>query len=435
MTSERGADRGRERSQGLALATLTTCVFLVGTAEWVMVGLLPDLSADLDLPLPAVGSLVTWYALTVTVAGPLVTVLLLRFDRKRALLGLVALFVAGNATAALAGGFGMLVAARMVTALTHSTAFAVALVIAVSMSPAAYRGRAISVVAAGWNLATVFGAPLGTWIGGQYGWRATFWSIAGLSALALAAVAVLVRAPAAKTVPRAGAEVRALLDRRVATVLVIVIAAQAGLFTVYTYVVPLLREVSGFGPTAATVLLAVFGFGALSGNVLGGRLADRAPWGALCVLLAGLASVLGLFTFTSRAQVTAAVTVLVLGMIAGALIPLLQERALAAAPGAPTLVTAVVASAFNLGIAGGSGLGGEALGGGFGLGDGPGGGLGLGQLPWIGGLVALLALPPAARAALRHRHHHRHRHRAGPHDRADDPQRARRAPEPARLSR
>lgn len=386
-----------DRGRGVALAVLTTCVFLVGTAEWVMVGLLPDLAADLDLPLPTAGSLVTWYALTVTVSGPLVTVLLLRFDRRRTLLGLVALFVAANAAAALADGFGVLLAARMVTALTHSTAFAVALVIAVSLSPATHRGRAISVVASGWNLATVFGAPLGTWIGGAYGWRATFWGITALSVLVLAAVAVVVRPPAQAAAPRAGTELRALRDRRVAALLAIVIAAQAGLFTVYTYISPLLAEVSGFGPTAVTVLLAVFGLGALGGNLLGGRLADRAPWSALCALLAGLATVLALFAPTSRAQFSAAVTVLVLGAISGALIPLLQERALAAAPAAPTLVTAVSASTVNLGIAGGSGIGGAALG----------GGVALGQLPWIGALVALAALPLAVRAAARVRHHSR----------------------------
>jgi DHA1 family inner membrane transport protein len=378
------------------LVVLTACVFMVGTAEWVMVGLLPDLSADLRVPLPMAGSLVTWYALTVTVGGPLVTVLTLRAPRKTVLLGLVSVFVVGNVMAALAGGFGMLLAARMITALTHSTSFAVALVIAVSMVPEAYRGRAIAVVAAGWNLATVLGAPLGTWIGDRHGWRATFWGIAALSILVLAAVTVLVPPLRQETPLRPRAEVGALLDRRVATVLAIIIAAQAGLFTLYTYITALLGEVSGFGAQAIAALLAVFGAGALAGNVLGGRLADRAPWRPLCVLLAALAAVLAVFAITSHDKWAAAVTMLALGVIAAALIPLLQERALAAAPSAPTLVTAVSASAFNLGVAGGSKLGGQALDVGFGFAD----------LTWIGALVALAALPLTARAALQS-------HRAG----------------------
>jgi len=363
---------------------------MVGTAEWVMVGLLPDLSADLRVPLPVAGSLVTWYALTVMVGGPVVTVLTLRAPRKTVLLGLVSVFVLGNVMAALAGGFGMLLAARMITALTHSTSFAVALVIAVSMVPEVYRGRAIAVVAAGWNLATVFGAPLGTWIGDRYGWRATFWGVAVLSVLVLVAVAVLVPPPRQETPLMPRAEMGALLNRRVATVLAIIIVAQAGLFTLYTYITPLLGGVSGFGTQAIAALLAVFGAGALAGNVLGGRLADRAPWRSLCALLTALSAILAVFAITSHYKWAAAATMLALGVIAAALIPLLQERALVAAPAAPTLVTAVGASAFNLGVAAGSKLGGQALDAGFGSAD----------LTWIGALVAVAAVPLAARAAL-----------------------------------
>ncbi|MBZ4321513.1 MFS transporter [Streptomyces sp. SCA2-4] len=356
-----------------------------------MVGLLPELAADLKQPIPAVGGLVTGYALVVTVAGPVVTVAMLRLPRRRALMALLVVFAAGNAGAALAGGVGALAVARMVTALTHSTAFATALVIAVSAAPAAHRGRAISVVAAGWNLATVLGTPLGTWVGGRYGWRTTFWGIAALSVLVLVAVAVLVRPvePSQRPAPRA--EVRALLGRGTARVLAVTVLAQAGLFTLYTYISPLLGDVSGFDADAVTLLLAAFGAGALLGNVLGGRLADRDPERALRATLLVLAAVLASFALSSHARWTAALTVLVLGLVSAALIPLLQERALAAAPGAPTLITAVTASAFNLGTAGGSALGGQALGSGSGLGGGGGGGMGLDDLAWLGGLVVAAA--------------------------------------------
>lgn len=312
------------RRRSAALAVLTACVFAVGTAEWVMVGLLPQLSADWHRPLPAVGSLVTWYALVVTVAGPLVTVGMLRLARRRALLALLGVFVAGNLAAALAGSFNALVAARMLTALTHSTAFAAAMVIAVAMVPAARRGRAIAVVTAGWNLATVLGAPLGTWIGDHYGWRITFWVIAALAAVVLCAVAVLVRPPASHEDAGPGSEVRDLLRPSVALVLAIIVVAQGGLFTAYTYIAPLLQQVSGFTPSAVTTLLAVFGLGAVAGNLLGGRLADHTPWAGLCAVLLGLAGVLAAFSFTSRIRWTAAVTVLVLGALAAALIPLLR---------------------------------------------------------------------------------------------------------------
>jgi DHA1 family inner membrane transport protein len=362
------------------LAVLTGCVFVVGTAEWVMVGLLPRLSADLHRPLPATGSLVTWYALVVTVAGPLVTVLMLRVARRRALLMLLAVFVAGNLAAALAGSFGALMM------------FALAMVIAVTMVPAARRGRAVAIVTAGWNLATVLGAPLGTWVGDNYGWRTTFWAIATLAALVLCAVAALVRPPAPQEGARPGSEVRAVFRPRVALVLAIIVVAQAGLFTTYTYIAALLRQVSGFTPTAVTTLLALFGLGAVGGNVLGGRIADRSPQAGLCALLTALTSVLAAFAFTSRIQWAAAATVLVLGVIAAALIPLLQDRALAAAPEAPTLVTAISASTFNLGVAGGSRLGGQALTAGLTLPD----------LPWIGALLAGGGVLLAAAAAYRH---------------------------------
>jgi MFS transporter, DHA1 family, inner membrane transport protein len=375
------------------LAVLTTCVFVVGTAEWVMLGLLPQLSADLHRPLPTVGSLVTWYALMVTVAGPLVTIGMLRLAHRRALLILLAVFVTGNLAAALAGGFGALMAARILTALTHSTAFAATLMIAVAITPAARRGRAIAVVTAGWNLATAFGAPLGTWLGDAFGWRTTFWAITALAALVFGAVAAFVRPPAPQVATRTGAELRGMLRPRAALVLAIIGVAQVGLFTAYTYIAPLLRQVSGFTDAAVTMLLALFGLGAIAGNVLGGRLADRTPWPGLCALLTALAGVLAAFTLTSQVQWAAAATVLALGVISAALIPLLQDRALAAAPEAPTLVTAISASAFNLGIAGGSQLGGQALTSGLALHD----------LPWAGALVAGGAVLLAAEAARRSR--------------------------------
>ncbi|SHF93781.1 MFS transporter, DHA1 family, inner membrane transport protein [Streptoalloteichus hindustanus] len=356
-----------------------------------MVGLLPGLSADLHQPIPVVGSLVTWYALVVTVAGPLVTVLMLRVPRRTALLSLVAVFVASNVVAAVAGGFATLVAARVVTALTHSTSFAVAVVIAVSMSPATSRGRAIAVVSTGWNLATVLGAPLGTWVGDHFGWRTTFWGISVLSALALAGIATLIPPSTSDAPSGVRAEVRALLDRRVAGVLAVAVVSFAGFYTLYTYIAPLLGDVSGFSASVVATLLVVFGVGALVGNAVGGRLADSAPWPSLCAALAGLAAVLGVFAFTVHVQWASAVTMFVLGAVLSAVPPLLQDRALAAAPAAPTLVTAVAASAINLGIAGGSKLGGAALDAGSSLAD----------LTWIGALVALLSVPLAAYTASR----------------------------------
>lgn len=371
-----------------ALAALTGCVFTVGTAEYVMVGLLPTLSAGLRVPVPTAGLLVSWYALTVAVGGPLVTVLTLRLPRKALLLALLVVFAVANAVAAVAAGFGMLVVARMVTALTHSTSFAVAVVLAIGMAPRARRGQAIAVVSAGWNLATVLGAPLGTWLGQTYGWRTTFWAIVALSALMFAAVAALTAGSPEETAGPSRAGLTTLCERRVVTLLGIIVVSEAGLFAFYTYVSPFLG-VSGFPPRTVTLVLVVLGAGSLAGNLIGGRLADRAPWGSLFATLLALAGVLTALALAERLRAVTVVTVLLLGVVMGTLIPLLQERALAAAPSASTLITATSASAFNLGIAGGSWLGGRAL-------D---AGLGLAHLPWVAVPAVLAALPLTVYAA------------------------------------
>ncbi|WP_424642532.1 MFS transporter [Embleya sp. AB8] len=382
------------RNPHAALAVLTACVFVVGTAEYVMTGLVPELAADLDRPVSTTGSLVGWYALTVTIAGPLVTVALLRLPQRRVLIGLLVAFTAGNAAAALATGYDALLAARVGTALTHSTTFAVALVAAVGAAPVGQRGRAVAAVASGWNLASVLGAPLGTWIGDRYGWRTTFWAIAACGLLVAVAAAVLVRPPRPPAPPAPRAEVRALLRPRVGLILAATVLAQAGLFTAYTFIGPLLRGPAGFGAAGVSVLLAVFGAGALLGNALGGRFADRGPARALCAAILALAATLALFAGAIHTQPTTVGAMFVLGAASAVLIPLLQERALDAAPGAPTLVTAVSASAFNLGIASGASIGGRSLDSGLELSD----------LAWLGALVTLAALLPALAAAARSRY-------------------------------
>jgi DHA1 family inner membrane transport protein len=376
----------------IVLALLTLCVFSVGTAEWVMIGLVPELATDLQRSLSAVGGLISWYALVVTVAGPVITVLMLRMNPRDALLALLSAFVAGNVCAAVAHGLPMLLAARMFTALTHSTSFAVAVTIAISVTPLKHRGRAIAMVSAGWNLATVFGAPLGTWLGQHFGWRTTFWCIAMVAGLVVIAVTVMTRHATSTAPSDPRTEIRALANRRVGGVLVTAIVAQAGLFVVYTYVSPILSDVSGFGATAVAALLAGFGVGGLAGNLIGGRLAARHPWRWLCLLLTAMGLTLAAFSLAGANQWAAAATVLVMGAISGAVIPLIQERAIDAATSAPTLITAVAASAINLGIAGGAAIGGQALT----------AGVALSGLGWLGAGGTVVAVLTAALTA-RHR--------------------------------
>ncbi|MER5391622.1 MFS transporter [Saccharopolyspora sp. NPDC002686] len=352
------------RSSGWTLAALLACVFAIGSAEYAVLGVLPDIAGDLRVSVGTTGLLVTGYALTVAVAGPAVTALTTRVPRKALLIGMIAIFTAGNVLAALAGAFGLVLVARILAALVHSTFFAVGLVQAVSVVGAERRGRAIAVVSAGLNLATVLGAPLGTFIGHEFGWRATFWAIAVVSLAAMGLIAVAVPASSATGPDSVRAETRALVSREVFVVVVITVLTQIALFTPYTYIATILTEVSGFAAGAVGWLLMAFGGGGLVGNVIGGRLADRWPWGSVRGLLAGMAFVLGVFALIVQHGGAAAAGVLVLGVVSCALIPALQARAFAAAAAAPTLTVAVNTSAFNLGNAGGAWIGGRVLDGG-----------------------------------------------------------------------
>ncbi|MEV5537340.1 MFS transporter [Saccharopolyspora shandongensis] len=356
----------RSQRSGWALVALMACVFAVGSAEYAVIGVLPDIAADLQVSVGTTGLLVTGYALTVALAGPVVTAATTRLPRKALLIGLIAVFTAGNVLAAVAGAFGLVMIARVLAALVHSTFFAVGLVQAVSVVGEERRGWAIAVVSAGLNLATVLGAPLGTFIGHELGWRTTFWAIAALSLVATVVVAVAVPSSRATGTSSVRAEIRALGSREVLVVVVVTVLAQIALFTPYTYIATILTGVSGFGAGAVAWLLMAFGVGGLLGNLVGGRLADLRPWGSVRGLLAGMAVVLAVFGLAVRDPVAAAVGVFVLGAVSCALIPALQARAFAAAAGAPTLTVAVNTSAFNLGNAGGAWIGGRVLDGGAG---------------------------------------------------------------------
>ncbi|MEU1779083.1 MFS transporter [Streptomyces abikoensis] len=342
------------------LFALMLCVFGVGTSEYVIAGILPGLSSDLGVDIPAAGMLVTAYALGVVIGGPIVTIATARIQRKTLMLLLMAVFIAGNVLAAVAPDYWVIVAARVLAALVHSTFVAVGIMLAVNMVPEGQSGTAVAKVSLGLNLATVLGVPLGTFIGEQYGWRATFWAVAGITTAATLLVAAVVR-PAEATGGGAATELKVLGNRRVQVAIVMTVLGSAGFGTVFTYIAPLLTDVTNFSTTTVAVLLIVFGVGSVFGTMLGGKLADRSLMPALCGLLAALTVVLLLFGAAAPVQVVAAVLVFVFGAASFSIIPGLQARILTAAAGAPTLALAVNISAFQLANAGGSWLGGQVL--------------------------------------------------------------------------
>ncbi|MEY9214835.1 MFS transporter [Thermobifida halotolerans] len=347
---------------------LMLCLFSVGSAEFVIAGILPGIAADLDVSLPAAGLLVSGYAVAVMIGGPLITLATTRVPRKPLMATLMAVFTASNVVAAAAPDYGVLMAARMLGALTHCTFFALCIVVAVRLVPEDRQGAAIAHLAIGLNLANILGVPLGTLVGSEYGWRATFWTVALCGAAAT--LLLLVAIPSVRGDVRAGAlaELKVLGVRRVQMAVVMSALGCAGVFTAYTFISPVLTEVSGFSPGAVTWLLLLFGLGTFAGSLLGGRLTDRALMPSLSGLLGVLTVVLAAFALAVSVGWAAVGGVLVFGAAFGAILPGLQARILqSTGSGAPTLAVAVNISAMNIGIAFGAWLGGAVLDGGRGL--------------------------------------------------------------------
>ncbi|MFI6597224.1 MFS transporter [Nonomuraea sp. NPDC050536] len=348
------------------LPSLMLCVFGITTGEFVIAGILPDISQDLGVSVPAAGLLVTAYAIGMIVGGPTLTAVTARFPRKPLIVVLLAVAVAGNLASALAPGYAVLFAARVVTALVTSTFFANAIVIAASSAPPDKQASTVSKLVFGMNLAMILGAPIGTFIGTGFGWRATFWAIVACGAAGLLLVLRFVP-DVAHASTSAVAELRVFRRRDVQLAIAVTAVGNAGLLMVFTYLAPLLTSVTGFAAGAVAVLLLVYGVGATAGNLVGGRLSDRAPVAAQVGLLAVLAAALVLTWLVSGSTVATAVMVFVLGALGFAVVPGMQARVLGAAADAPTLAMAVNASAYQLAAAFAGWLGGQVIEGGRGL--------------------------------------------------------------------
>ena len=366
----------------LAIVALATASFCIGTTEFVIMGLLPNVARDLGVTIARAGLLVTGYALGVVVGAPIVGALIARVPRKRALLAMVGVFVLGNAFCALAPSYGVLMCARVVTAFCHGAFFGTGAVVAAQLVAPERRAQAIAAMFAGLTLANVLGVPFGTALGNAAGWRAAFWAVGALGMVAAGAVAVWLPARLPMERPNLRAELRVLGMPQVMLAMVISALSSASLFSVFTYIAPLLERVTGFTPADVTVALLVFGVGLTLGNVVGGRLADWRPMPSLIGIGGAIVAVLAAFAFTSRWGAAAYATLAVWGALAFALVPLLQLRIVDEAAAAPNLASTLNQGAFNLGNALGAGIGSVAIGAGVAYRD----------LPWIGAGVALLAL-------------------------------------------
>ncbi|MFF1396402.1 MFS transporter [Streptomyces sp. NPDC058287] len=352
----------------LALLALAVGAFGIGTTEFVMMGLLPNVADDLHISIPSAGHLVSAYALGVVIGAPLLAALTARMPRRRVLVALMVLFVAGNAVSAAAPDYHLLMAARFVSGLPHGAFFGVGAVVATSLVAPERKARSVSLMFLGLTVANVIGVPIATLMGQQLGWRATFLAVSAIGLAAIAALLLLV--PADHGHGETGGlrgELKALGSLPVWLSLGTTVAGFGALFAAYSYVTPMLTGTAGFAEASVTLLLALFGVGATAGNLLGGRLADRSLRGTLFGGLVSLGVVLALFPVLMRAEWSAAVAVVLLGTAAFITGSPLQLMVMEKAAAAPSLASSANQAAFNLANAGGAWIGGLALAAGFGL--------------------------------------------------------------------
>jgi predicted MFS family arabinose efflux permease len=371
----------------LALLALTISAFAIGTTEFVIVGLVPTIAEQLSVSLPSAGLLVSLYALGVAVGAPVLTALTGKVPRKQLLVGLMALFTAGNVLAWLAPGYETLVVARVLTGLAHGVFFSIGSTIATSLVSKEKAASAIAIMFGGLTVALVTGVPLGTFIGQHFGWRETFLAVSALGVISLISSLILVpKDIPGRAVAGLKAQLNVLTHPRLLMIYAITALGYGGVFTAFTFLAPMMQSLAGFSPAAVSWILLGYGVSVAVGNIWGGKLADRhGAVPALKFIFAALALLLLVFQFTASIQYAALATVLVMGIFAFGNVPGLQvyvvQKAEQYAPDAVDVASGLNIAAFNVGIAMGSVIGGQTV-----------AHIGLAQTPWIGAVIVAVAL-------------------------------------------
>ncbi|MDQ6657125.1 MAG: MFS transporter [Actinomycetota bacterium] len=351
----------------IALLALAIAAFGIGTTEFVMMGVLPQVASAFDVGIPTAGNLITAYAIGVVVGAPVLTALCARLPRKTVLLAMMSLFVVGNVLFALSPTLELGLVFRFIAGLPHGAFFGAGAIVAAGLVDEGKRGRAVSRMFVGLTLANVVGVPLGTLLGQQVGWRATFAVVGGIGVLAMVAIQLLIPdQPAAETVGLRG-ELAPFRRPQVWLALAIVTFGLGGVFASMSYIAPILTDVAGFAPSSVTLLLALTGIGMTIGVLVGGKLADRALMPSMYGSLALLGVVLGLFTLTANNKLGAVITLVAIGFAGFMIGPMIQARVMEKAGGNPSMVSAAVQSGFNIANSIGAYFGGMVIAGGFGL--------------------------------------------------------------------
>lgn len=366
----------------LALYALMAGAFGIGTTEFVIMGLLPEISRDLQVSIPLAGLLITGYALGVAVGAPVMSILMAKFSRKHSLLWLMGIFTLGNLICAVAPDYTTLMIARVVTSFAHGTFFGIGAIVATDLVPKEKRAFALALMFTGLTVANVVGVPAGTWLGQMLGWRATFWAVTMIGPIALAALYLLVPKDHHAEKIDVKSEITTLLQPAVIAGLLLTIISDTGLFAILTYVAPILTDVAHFSPSAVSPVFLLFGVGMVIGNIIGAKLADinldKTLIGALLFIIA----ILGSFSLYSHHQIAVVSLVGLLGIAGFAVVPSLQIKILEKASGAPTLASAMNIGAFNVGNAAGAWVGGLVIS----------SGLGLTSIGWIAACIVAVGL-------------------------------------------
>ncbi|MBG9447967.1 MFS sugar transporter [Cytobacillus firmus] len=379
-------NRQKEKGGTPALLALAISAFGIGTTEFVPVGLLSAISGDLGISITLAGLLISGYAMGVAIGAPILTALTSKMNRKSLLMSLMVLFIIGNSVAAMSSSFTFLLAARFITAFSHGIFFSIGSTIAADLVPENKRASAIAFMFTGLTVATVTGVPLGTFIGQIFGWRATFWGVALLGIIGIIASAIMIpsdlkQAPASKF----SEQLKILNSGKLLLAFSITALGYGGTFVSFTYLTPLLEDVSGFSAKWVSIILLVYGVAVAIGNVFGGKASDKDPLKALFWMFTLQAIILGLLTFAAPFKTFGLIAIFLMGLFAFMNVPGLQILVVNLAekyvPSAVNVASALNIAAFNIGIAIGSFTGGLIV-----------DSIGLIHTPWIGGVMVLGAV-------------------------------------------
>jgi len=375
---------GKKQST-LALLALAVSAFAIGTTEFISVGLLPLIAEDLTIPVTTAGLTVSLYALGITFGAPILTSLTSKIPRKTLLLGIMIVFIIGNSLAAISTSIGMLLVARVISSFSHGIFMSIGSTIAADLVPEDRRASAISIMFTGLTVATVTGVPFGTYIGQQMGWRAAFIVIIIIGVIALLANGILIPSTLRKgTKTSFRDQVKLVTNGRLLLVFIITALGYGGTFVVFTYLSPLLQEITGFKEQSVAVILLVYGIAIALGNMIGGKLSNKNPINALFYMFIVQAVVLFILMFTAPFKIVGLATILLMGLFAFMNVPGLQVYVVMLAerfvPSAVDVASAINIAAFNAGIAMGSYFGGLIT-----------DSIGLIHTSWIGALMVLVA--------------------------------------------